>query len=261
LPPDWTPSEATVRRFREQERVEPLASLERFVNHWLAATGKNATKADWERTFINWVLRDIENGVAKAVRAPDAKPAEPEADAMVGEAAAEQMAKLVATLANAGRAPWELAEEPSVDPRIAAYVRGATAALGYAYIFPSQEYGAEKTLADIIAARCEDKAQADDWLEREVSAFVKAVRRDEKWRVGFGPKGLLQWLNDGRQGAPKNPAHQPIPLLRFAPGAPPKEQRRLQDPPPPMTAEEIAECEAARAKFVEATANIGRGGT
>jgi len=29
--------------------------LEKFQNYWLAKTGPNATKLDWDRTWRNWV--------------------------------------------------------------------------------------------------------------------------------------------------------------------------------------------------------------
>jgi len=62
LPEDWQPSAATIERFRRRERVDALGSLERFRNHWLAASGRNATKRDWDRAFVNWVLDDIARG-------------------------------------------------------------------------------------------------------------------------------------------------------------------------------------------------------
>ncbi|MFJ6532451.1 hypothetical protein [Microbacterium sp. NPDC091662] len=34
------------------------SSTERFVNHWRAKAGKDATKRDWPATWRNWLLRD-----------------------------------------------------------------------------------------------------------------------------------------------------------------------------------------------------------
>jgi Helix-turn-helix domain/DnaT DNA-binding domain len=71
LPEDWQPSAATIERFRRRERVDALGSLERFRNHWLAASGRNATKRDWDRALVNWVLDDIARG--RAVKLPPAE--------------------------------------------------------------------------------------------------------------------------------------------------------------------------------------------
>jgi hypothetical protein len=106
LPEDWTPSEATILRFRDEEHVDALGSLEQFSNHWTSKTG-NATKINWDKTFTNWVLKDIADGVAKPAREPEARPAEPDPEALGPEAARVELEKLHATLATAGRMPWE----------------------------------------------------------------------------------------------------------------------------------------------------------
>jgi hypothetical protein len=62
LAPEWRPSPDTVARLRTKHRVDPLGSLDRFQNHWLAKTGKDATKLDWDRTFANWVENDVSYG-------------------------------------------------------------------------------------------------------------------------------------------------------------------------------------------------------
>src|ERR1700722_15116889 len=94
---------------------------------------------------------------------------------------------------------------------IAGYVRGASKALGYPFIFPAQEFGVEQTLADIVGARCADKSRSDAWLELESERFVTSVSKDEKWRFGYGPKGFLAWLNGGRPGLarPRGPDARP----------------------------------------------------
>ncbi|MGN6200002.1 hypothetical protein [Humibacter sp.] len=38
--------------------VDGRRSTERFVNHFTAKTGRDATKLDWERTWKNWLLKD-----------------------------------------------------------------------------------------------------------------------------------------------------------------------------------------------------------
>jgi hypothetical protein len=84
---------------------------------------------------------------------------------------------------------------------IAAYVRGASKALGFEYVFPSAEFGVDVTLADIIGARCPDKANVEPWLEATVFDFAKSVDEEARALRGLGPKGLLAWLNGGKPGS------------------------------------------------------------
>ncbi len=49
--------------------VDGPRSTVRFENYWIAKTGKDATKRDWERTWQNWLLKDQED----AERRPGAK--------------------------------------------------------------------------------------------------------------------------------------------------------------------------------------------
>jgi hypothetical protein len=67
IPETWEPKPETLDRFRTRERVEAAASVERFRNHFLASSGRNAAKLDWDKAFINWVLRDCEEGRAKPI--------------------------------------------------------------------------------------------------------------------------------------------------------------------------------------------------
>jgi hypothetical protein len=108
LPEDWVPSEATLRRFR-QDGIDPLGSLERFRNHFLSAAGRTACKLDWERTFVNWVLEDI----ARARHTPWAptpratEPPTPAPDALSPAEAKEQIERLQQELHGLGAVPWE----------------------------------------------------------------------------------------------------------------------------------------------------------
>ena len=55
---DWTPSEALLAYVLEKApSVDALDEAETFLNYWLAASGKNAIKRDWDATFRNWVKR------------------------------------------------------------------------------------------------------------------------------------------------------------------------------------------------------------
>jgi hypothetical protein len=38
--------------------VDGPRATQMFINHWIAASGRNATKRDWIRTWQNWLLRD-----------------------------------------------------------------------------------------------------------------------------------------------------------------------------------------------------------
>lgn len=107
---DWTPSEATIVRFREREGVDALGSLERFRNYWLGKTGRGAAKLDWERTFVNWVLEDIARDRAVAcVNVREARPPEPDPDALAPRDARAHIEQLQCQLLGAGGVPWEQA--------------------------------------------------------------------------------------------------------------------------------------------------------
>jgi hypothetical protein len=58
LPADWEPTEADVAFAREHGRDDETIRVEaiKFRNHWLAKTGRDATKLDWSRTWQNWIL-------------------------------------------------------------------------------------------------------------------------------------------------------------------------------------------------------------
>lgn len=71
LPDGWTPKPETIERFRTREKVDALGSLERFTNHFSAATGRAGLKLDWEATFRNWVLEDIARGRGTPLKGKD----------------------------------------------------------------------------------------------------------------------------------------------------------------------------------------------
>lgn len=57
LTPDWRPSDEDRRWTLERlDQATAAVELEKFRNHWIAKTGKDATKLDWARTWRNWVL-------------------------------------------------------------------------------------------------------------------------------------------------------------------------------------------------------------
>ena len=58
LPDGWKPKPETLESLKIEGHRAPLESLARFTDYWIAATGQNATKNDWDATFRNWVRRD-----------------------------------------------------------------------------------------------------------------------------------------------------------------------------------------------------------
>jgi hypothetical protein len=56
VPEDWFAP--ILARFRELGRAPPDLRLEaeKFVNYWASKSGKDATKLDWPKTFLNWCL-------------------------------------------------------------------------------------------------------------------------------------------------------------------------------------------------------------
>jgi hypothetical protein len=46
---------------REVPTVDVDASTRKFVDHWRAKAGRDATKVDWIATWRNWLRRDAEN--------------------------------------------------------------------------------------------------------------------------------------------------------------------------------------------------------
>lgn len=46
------------RKFAEQEGIDPVRTFAMFRDHWRAASGKAATKRDWDATWRNWCRRE-----------------------------------------------------------------------------------------------------------------------------------------------------------------------------------------------------------
>jgi hypothetical protein len=70
LTANWTPSDDT-RQWTIQQisAADVVDELEKFRNHWISKTGKDATKLDWDRTWRNWVLNSNGYRTGKAARA------------------------------------------------------------------------------------------------------------------------------------------------------------------------------------------------
>lgn len=55
--------------FRENcPDVEPRIENQKFMNYWLAKTGRDATKHDWTRTWRNWMLKAQQDSRPRAGR-------------------------------------------------------------------------------------------------------------------------------------------------------------------------------------------------
>lgn len=66
LPKDWElPEEwADWAAGQGMSILATEAEAARFKDYWIAASGANASKADWQATWRNWIRRAIENGRA-----------------------------------------------------------------------------------------------------------------------------------------------------------------------------------------------------
>lgn len=62
LPPDWEPGEPGMAFAAQQGLTNGRATAElaKFRDFWTAKTGADATKADWQATWRNWVRRAVE---------------------------------------------------------------------------------------------------------------------------------------------------------------------------------------------------------
>jgi hypothetical protein len=63
IPEDWTPSpgqrERLLKRFNRPNEWW-LTQHEKFVNHFLAKSGKDARKTAWDRAFTNWIIEAVD---------------------------------------------------------------------------------------------------------------------------------------------------------------------------------------------------------
>jgi hypothetical protein len=69
IPADFEPDlNVALSRGMSRKRAETQAA--KFKNYWMAKSGRDAVKLDWEKTWENWVISDLERNP------PDAKPEE-----------------------------------------------------------------------------------------------------------------------------------------------------------------------------------------
>jgi uncharacterized protein YdaU (DUF1376 family) len=56
LPDDWKPKRATPADYRDiAPGIDVRSEIDQFKDHWRAASGRTATKLDWEAAFRNWL--------------------------------------------------------------------------------------------------------------------------------------------------------------------------------------------------------------
>src|SRR5581483_1633464 len=62
LSEDWWPSleDATYAQSKGLSQAEISTEAEKFRNHWLSKSGKDAAKTRWDLTWQNWILNAIE---------------------------------------------------------------------------------------------------------------------------------------------------------------------------------------------------------
>lgn len=62
LPADWMPSEATIATMKDEcPGIHLQTEHRKFLDYWVAKSGKDATKLDWDATWRNWIRRAAEN--------------------------------------------------------------------------------------------------------------------------------------------------------------------------------------------------------
>lgn len=77
LPEDWQPSIEQQDYARKQGVMDVARMAEDFVDYWVSKAGKDARKADWNRTWKTWARREGDRQREKAAReARFAKPRE-----------------------------------------------------------------------------------------------------------------------------------------------------------------------------------------
>lgn len=64
---DWMPRQDTIDWAKANHpTVDLRTEHEKFGNHWLAKSGRDAVKLDWDRTWRNWIIRAAEHAPGRA---------------------------------------------------------------------------------------------------------------------------------------------------------------------------------------------------
>lgn len=78
LPDDFTLTDER-RLVAEAEKLPAERTFAKFCDHWRAASGARARKADWDATWRNWCRNEIDRGVSNGARGQGPKPSAVEA--------------------------------------------------------------------------------------------------------------------------------------------------------------------------------------
>ncbi len=85
IPQPWTVTPGMVAWVRENcPDVDGRVENEKFENYWLAKSGRDAAKVDWERTWRNWML-EAQQRAARSPRLAAAAPRQSAAEARIAE--------------------------------------------------------------------------------------------------------------------------------------------------------------------------------
>lgn len=72
IPDGWTPTDELAQAMSmECPTVNQQAEHRKFVDYWTAKSGKDATKADWNATYRNWIRRAAENAPQRNMSSSD----------------------------------------------------------------------------------------------------------------------------------------------------------------------------------------------
>jgi len=62
----WISKAETARADHKLPPIDLRLEAEKFANYWASKSGGSATKTDWERTWINWILKAETNGRSRS---------------------------------------------------------------------------------------------------------------------------------------------------------------------------------------------------
>lgn len=76
VPDDWHDLATLARLKHKLPAIDTKLEADKFTTHWSSATGTRATKVDWCKTWINWILKAE---VPRGRNGPDHQPRRPNA--------------------------------------------------------------------------------------------------------------------------------------------------------------------------------------
>jgi hypothetical protein len=67
VPDDWITDAEQARIKNGLPKINLRLEAEKFANYWTSASGRNAAKLDWKRTWLNWALADDKRNAGRTV--------------------------------------------------------------------------------------------------------------------------------------------------------------------------------------------------